>query len=727
MVFGPTLLILAGMCATASLLVYATFGNREGGLKAGRIFYGAMTALVVVAAAYLMYLFLNHRFEFRYVFAYSSLEMPLKYVISSFWGGQEGTFLLWLTFGALLGFTIIAKGKHFERWTMVFYLVVQLFLLVVLAVRSPFAPTGFPVEDGRGLNPLLQNPWMVIHPPIVFLGFAALAIPFAYAMASLVQKDYRSFPRLVMPWVGLGAMTLGLGIFLGGYWAYITLGWGGYWGWDPVENSSLIPWIASLALLHGLLIQRRANKLIKTNLLLSIGTLLLVIYGTFLTRSGVLADFSVHSFTDLGINNYLVGFMLLVAVGGPAMLLARVRTIPAEKLESNPTSREFGLAVGMLILLTVGFLVFLGTSSPLITRLFGNPANVAMSYYHSLSIPAGIALLLILIIIPFTRLGSTPSGTLIKRLTWPAVIAAVVTIPINLIITLRLSDMLLVFLAFWALVANAYTLFIIKNITLPRLGGHLAHLGFAVMVLGVVASSNYGTAERITLMTGETEAALGYQLTYNERVEKPREEDSYLDVTLTYGDEGRQLRPKMYYSDYTKSYMRNPHVVESFTGDLYVAPLDLRVLEEAGGAQQLILAEHEPVPYGDYTLTFHEYETGDHMEGNITVGALITVAGPTDTVDVKPQFFAGVPADQQSPAVAIPGTDLSIALVGIMVESRSVAVMVNDPAMAEKQGVERLTLEVSRKPFTSFVWLGVGIITLGTVLSIVRRWTQVSD
>lgn len=727
MILGPTVIILAGVFGSVALLVYSIAGQRPAGIKLGRMSYAVMTALVTFAAVYLMYLFLTYRFEFQYVFAYSSLSLPLEYTISSFWGGQEGTFLLWLFFGVLLGWTVIARARHYERWAMAFYIFVQIFLIVVLAVRSPFAPTGFEVTDGRGLNPLLQNPWMVIHPPIVFLGFAALAIPFAYAMAALATREYVSYPQRVLPWVGLGVITLGAGIFLGGYWAYKTLGWGGYWGWDPVENSSLIPWVVALALLHGLLVQRRQNKLVRTNLLLAILALLLVVYGTFLTRSGVLADFSVHSFTDLGINAYLVGFMLLLAVGCVGLLLWRARSISADRLDPNPTSRESGLTLGLLVLLAIALLVLLGTSAPLLTRVFGDPANVTLAYYRSISIPAGIALLLLLVLVPFTRAGKTPAEELIKQTVWPVAGASAVTILVILAANLQFYDLVLVFLGLWVVGVSIYKVIRMPRLSLLRAAGPIAHLGFAVMVLGIVASSNYTSTQRVNLQTGIPETVMGYDITYMSRVDSARVEDSYLNLEVTAEGRTQSIRPKMYFSEYTKSVMRNPHVIEGLTEDVYFAPLELQTIEEPGGNTRLELAQGQTAVSGDYTITFEGYEMGDHEANQIVVGARLTVAGLDDTVNVTPQYISG-PGDQvSSPVQTIPGSELAVSLERIMVESRSVLLAISDPALADSPGKELLSLEISRKPLISLVWLGIALVTVGSVLSFFRRWLQLKQ
>jgi len=724
MIAGQTIIILAGMCATVALLAYALAGTRPSGMKLGRFCFAALTLLVSTASAYLLYLFLTHRFDFRYVYAYSSLDLPLKYVISSFWGGQEGTFLLWLFFGVMLGWAVIARARHYERWAMVFYLLGQIFLIVVLIVRSPFAPTGFAAADGRGLNPLLQNPWMVIHPPIVFLGFAALALPFSYAMGSLVLKDYISFPRLVFPWVAVGVLTLGTGIFLGGYWAYKTLGWGGYWGWDPVENSSLIPWLVTLALLHGLLLQKRGPKLVKTNLALAMLALVLVIYGTFLTRSGVLADFSVHSFTDLGINAYLVGFMLLLVIACPGLLVFRARGIATEKLDPSPTSRDFGLTLGLSILLMTALLVLLGTSAPLLTRVVGEPANVDLSYYQAISIPAGVALLLLLIVVPFTRSGGTPGVELSRRLLWPGVAAAILSIGIMLPVNLRFADVSLVFFGLWAVGTNIQAIMFMPRKTLLHMAGRLAHIGSALMILGIIASSDYGTTRRLELRTGVPEKAMGYEITYLSRVEAPRVEDSYLDVRLVAGNDTIYARPQVFLSTFTNAEMRHPHVVEGLAADLYLAPLDVRVIEEAGGRKTMELVRGRPVVFGEYVITFEAFDMNVHSPEEISVGARLVFAGFQDTVKVTPRYTSGADGQVYASKEPVPGTGLTVSLERIMVESRTVQIQLDDPTRANASGTELLTLDVSRKPLVFLVWLGLGLMVFGAALSFLRRWSQ---
>ena len=322
--------IIAGFVATsAAAFAFFLSLRREGLLPLARVGFHLTTTSIFVASAALLTLIITHQFQFHYVWAYSARDLPFGLLMSTFYAGQEGSFLLWTFMVAVIGIVLMAYSqKHNnEREVMGMYTTILGFLMLLLVVKNPFAPIDSPTIplDGKGLNPLLQNFWMQIHPPILFLGFAAMTPPFALGMAALMQKKYQDWVTGSLPWVVGGAMVLGLGIALGGFWAYETLGWGGWWGWDPVENSSLIPWIVSVALVHTMLTQKRTKGLVMTNFLLASLSFVLVLYSTFLTRSGVLGDASVHSFVDPGRFAFtlLVLFMFVFIDLGIALLFIR--------------------------------------------------------------------------------------------------------------------------------------------------------------------------------------------------------------------------------------------------------------------------------------------------------------------------------------------------------------------------------------------------------------------
>ena len=261
---GELLILFAlAMNIIAGFSYFLVTRGKNDFLSLGYKCYNLFTLFVGLAVIYLFYLFFSHNYAFKYIYEYSERSQPFLYILSAFWGGQEGTYLLWLFFNALFGHIIIEKAGQYRNYAMVIFSLINLFLLLILVNLSPFALLPFIPNDGLGLNPLLRDPWMIIHPPVIFIGYAMAAIPYAIVMAALIVNDHTDWVKRIFPWVAIVALTLGAGNVLGGYWAYKTLGWGCYWGWDPVENSSFIPWIVSLALIHGLIIQRRSGALKK--------------------------------------------------------------------------------------------------------------------------------------------------------------------------------------------------------------------------------------------------------------------------------------------------------------------------------------------------------------------------------------------------------------------------------------------------------------------------------
>lgn len=329
----------------------------------------------------LLYLILNHQFQYKYVWEYSSTTLPLPLLMSTFYAGQEGSFMLWALYTSVIGIVLMlySSRRDYEAEAMSVYSLILSFLLLMLVVKNPFTfiwdcfpadliksgaiPGGitnvvvldavkgiwaqYPIE-GRGLNPLIQNYWMVIHPQILFTGFSSMAVPYTLAVAALWKRDYDSWIRVATPWAVFGSMVLGTGIIMGGYWAYETLGWGGFWGWDPVENSSLIPWLLCVASIHTALNQRKSGAFVRTNFVLSLLTFIMALYGTFLTRSGVLGDTSVHSFVDPGMWVYwlLLAFIAVFSGIGFGIFFVRMKEMQKVPVKHSYFSREFALFLG---------------------------------------------------------------------------------------------------------------------------------------------------------------------------------------------------------------------------------------------------------------------------------------------------------------------------------------------------------------------------------------------
>src|SRR4030095_14451442 len=308
--------------------------------------------------------------------------------------------------GWLLGGPRAGKGPA----VMAIYTLTLMGLLLILVRENPFVMLGKTPVDGTGLNPLLQDNWMVIHPPIMFVGYAATAIPFAFAMAALWRRQYDGWAARAFPWALGGFLVLGTAILMGGYWAYKTLGWGGYWGWDPVENASLIPWIFGTVLIHGLHMERAQGRYRRANYVFTFLAYIAVLYGTFLTRSGVLADFSVHSFVDLGISGWLTlllgGFFLL----GLYLIVTRWKEIPTKPNEDPFLSRGTFMVLATIVLLIMALVITARTPAPLLTRCIESQSQVGPSFYNRVNLPIALLVAFLVAIVPYLAWRGNSAG-----------------------------------------------------------------------------------------------------------------------------------------------------------------------------------------------------------------------------------------------------------------------------------------------------------------------------
>jgi cytochrome c-type biogenesis protein CcmF len=372
-------------------------------LTAARISTHVAIWAMFISAGTLLYYIFNYRFDINYVYEHASRTLSKPLLFASFYASQEGSFMLWALFTAIVAIFLIpyAQRQRYEAPVMAVYLAVFAFLAVMLVAKSPFesiysahpgeAPPGFIPQDGKGLNPSLENLWIVIHPPMLFLGFTLLAVPFAFAMTALWKRDFQGWVTTSAPWTLGAAMVLGFAIMLGGFWAYETLGWGGYWGWDPVENASLLPWLITVAGVHTMLTQKKTGGLVKTNIGMTLLAYALVLYASFLTRSGVLGEASVHSFADPGNLAFTLLVSALVIFIGASLVLfiMRWRDMNARGGDYKILSRETGLSIGSAILGASALVVFIGTSAPLVSK------KVDISFYGNLHIPIAIVLMLV--------------------------------------------------------------------------------------------------------------------------------------------------------------------------------------------------------------------------------------------------------------------------------------------------------------------------------------------
>jgi cytochrome c-type biogenesis protein CcmF len=589
--------------------------------------YLLMTAAIVVVSGLLMYLLVTHDYRLHYVWAYSDNLLELKYLVSSFWGGQEGSFLLWIFWGVLLGLPLMRFARAYESRVMVFYNLTLLSLIMLLLKQDPFRfheglATGMTPLDGQGLNPLLQNPWMVIHPPIMFIGYASLAIPFSFALAALWMRRYDEWTKASMPWVLLSLGTLGLAIMLGGYWAYETLGWGGYWGWDPVENASRSV-LATAALTHGMPCTRppacRMNLTLALFAHLPSSTLIL-------TRSGVLGDFSVHSFVDLGITGWLVFNMVFFIAVSVVLLALRWRDIPTEVGTEPFLSRTIFFVLGILMLVLTGVIVGVGTSAPLISRLWGEPAQVGPDFYNNVGYWLAVAFASFLGATPFLGWSRTDDGAG-RRFAVVLALSVVLLVIGHFLGLTGFKAHLYVAAVLFNIVANSWALLQkARHRHWGAAGGVLAHVGVGLMMLAFLTTGWLDREQKVRLIQGQATEVLGYSLTFT-GVEKPTPMARDAMVVEVTDPRGRNfvLKPRMWVNQKSDQLVANPDIRSFLTTDLYVAPVEFTPGEEAPASGRLMLAKDQPAAFQDWTLLFRRFDMArqNAVPGALTVGMVV--------------------------------------------------------------------------------------------------------
>lgn len=474
---------------------------------------------------------LNHWFEYHYAWRHSSRELDMKYVISCFWEGQEGSFLLWEFWGAVLGFILIKTAKNWEKPVMAVVALTQTFLAsMVLGVyvfgykvgSNPFillrhemadAPVFQRpdylnlIADGNGLNPLLQNWWMTIHPPVLFLGFASALIPFAYAIASLWRKDFDGWVKPALPWALFSVGILGTGILMGGAWAYESLSFGGFWAWDPVENMSFVPWLLIVAGVHLHIVYRYTKHGLFSAFLFYILGWLMVLYSTFLTRSGILGDTSVHAFTDLGMSGQLLIYMGAYFIPAIILLAIRYKSIPSPAQEEAFLSREFWMFIGALVLLLSSIQMVFTTSIPVWNKLFHlnlAPPTDVVSHYNSIQIWLALMVALLTAIVQFLSYKTGRVSNMIKWVAYAFALAIFLSIGISVLcdidMVLKYGEnqnipflspyFMFLIAAVYAVLGNLFFFFFVLKRKWKLSGGSITHFGFGLFLVGVLISQH---------------------------------------------------------------------------------------------------------------------------------------------------------------------------------------------------------------------------------------------
>ncbi len=757
---GPYIIYGAFAAALlSSILYFLTASGKANYIKQARLFFHAATILTISSAAFLLYLIITHQFQFTYVWNHSSKDLPWNLLIATFYAGQEGSFHLWSFLMALLGVFLMpylanrdsdklngnVKNDKYEPLVMGVFILLQSFLLFILIVKSPFmfvwqsfpvdVQMGFIPEDGRGLNPLLQNFWMSIHPPILFVGFASLSVPFCFAIAALIKNRYDKWMKLALPWTLFGGMILGLGIILGGYWAYGVLGWGGYWAWDPVENSSFIPWLLIIAAIHTMVAEEKVGKYKKTSLLLCILAYVMVLYSTFLTRSGVLGDASVHSFVDPGqeVFLFLVVFLSLFTAGGLGLIIFRFKSLRTVKTEgqANLLSKETGLFVGVMTICASAIVIAVGTSWPVIAK-----GTVEPDFYNRMILPIAILIAAVNGISILLRWKYSEEKSFFKSLYMPLGFTALVTI---VLVILGVRDPLITLFAaasFFALYINAELAYTIFRKNKAKAGPYIAHIGIMLMFLGIIGSSRYSEEQNVSLPIGEPKEVLGgYLLTYKGATEIPGDHEKYhFNVIVQKDDRAFLLQPVMYYSEYSEGIMKNPDIANLVTKDLYLSPMSL---EEGGQFMPEDIhsfKKGEEKDINGMKVKFIDFDRSKFNRDEMEAGKMNTMGAELEiTIDGKTQKLVveqEMSKEGSHPIpIKLPGADkFTFYLVKLTVSGEAtIDIAVMDEAVPKDASPETLVLTASTKPFINLVWGGTIVMVLGFYYSLVSRYRRLKS
>ncbi|WP_031480310.1 heme lyase CcmF/NrfE family subunit [Maridesulfovibrio frigidus] len=476
-------------------------------------------SLISISSIVLLYALMTRDFSFKYVADYTSIDLPNLYAATAFWAGRPGSLLFWLLIIAVGG-TLFLRTKNYAdlpqetkiAYWMVYFAIQAFFLFILTTASQPFIELLHPPADGTGLNPLLQNPGMAFHPPLLFFGYGLFTVPACLAIAMAITKGDDSWMKLTRNWVLPAWSFLTAGIVLGAWWAYMELGWGGYWAWDPVENASIIPWFVATAYLHTSILGHRYGVLKRVNIVLINLTFLLCVVGTYIVRSGIIK--SVHAFGGGGVGGLLLTFIILyLFLTLTAALFANTKKT---KLEAEAFSRQGLLVVAVWVFIALGTVIFLGTMWPVISLGWeANPVGVNAGFYNTVTMPLFTLMGLLLLICPWF---SWKEGVQDKYGLGVSVFTALCLSGAAWFSGIRMILPLVAFGAGSGVIASTIMLALRNNLLSSKRfwTAHGTHLGVALMIVGVAISGPYSTTHRVAVSPGQSFEFSGYEFTYKD-------------------------------------------------------------------------------------------------------------------------------------------------------------------------------------------------------------------
>jgi cytochrome c-type biogenesis protein CcmF len=771
-------------------------------LKLARLFFIIEAVSVFAAFAILFYLMANHYYEYKYVWKNSSNALEPKYLLSAVWSDQEGSFLIWSVWHCVLGLIFIRREKEWEAPAMTVISFVQLLLATMLLGftvfgskigSNPFillrnsdvlanAPAFFDplgnvrqdylslIKDGNDLNPLLQNYWMVIHPPVLFLGFASTLIPFAFAVGGLFTRRFTEWTKPALPWALFSAGILGLGIMMGAAWAYESLNFGGYWAWDPVENASLVPWLVLVAGVHTLLIYRHTGNALRTTNLFLILSFLLVLYSTYLTRSGDLQDTSVHAFTGDGITKWhLRVFLLAFALPSLFLFFRHYKKIPFIAKEEETSSREFWMFIGSLVLMLSAVLIIAMTSIPVFNKIAGlfssdkqlfKPLAMGEEAEYAYN---RIQVIVAVIVASLTGFGmylkyKTTGKEFLKRLILPVLIGLGIGVLVTWFGDIDYRKYGIGYLAaiwvalvasVYSVIANASYIFTGLNRQLQRAGGAIAHVGFALMLVGILISAskretislntsgifmNFGKdskedpGENLTLVKGLPTRMGKYMVTYERDSAHPKKQLWYyiLNFRDTAANTSFNLTPNAFVNyKGNEGLMANPDAKNYLTYDIFTyitsLPDPTRSKEDTTSFKNIEVNVGDTFFYSKGLAILESINSVKKVpdvafgpNDSASVASLKIISKTSSIYGVKPTVI-NVGGQSFSKPDTITAESLVVQLQKVEGQKASLGVKESDAVM------QYVTLKAYKFPFINLLWLGTILMVLGFFLSAAWR------
>ncbi len=749
---------------------------------------------VLIIFSIIFFICFNHYYEYMYAYKHASKELEYKYLLACIWEGQEGSFLLWTIWHSVLGIFIIIKSKEWEAPVMTVISFAQFFLLLMILgiyvfdVRignSPFTLTRNEIvapifsqpnylsfiKDGMGLNILLRNYWMVIHPPVLFLGFASTIIPFAYAYAGIQTKRYGDWVKPVLPWALFSACVLGVGIMMGGKWAYESLSFGGYWAWDPVENASLVPWLILIAGLHTMVIYKATGHSLRASYLFSILTFVFILYSTFLTRTGILGDTSVHAFTEAGkaINIMIITFVLAFTAPMLFLFFKNYKSIPAIHKEEQTSSREFWMFIGSLVFFLTALFIIAKTSVPVYNKVFGTniaaPEEAEFSY-NKVAVLVAIIIGLLTAVSQYLKYKSTPGLYIIKNIAIPTLIAGIITALIAVFYPMTFykhgagflsAIYTALFATIYSFFANAFYIWTGLKGSLKNAGASVAHAGFALMLAGILISGSNKEVISSSMVNGINLPAGKDPMTRQD--DDPRENLTLLrqvptrmanyEVTYLKDSAGYEKGRKFYELQFESKDPVTQKVTEKFTlkPDVYLMK-DNNMSSNPDTKSYLTKDVFTYISYAlsdekkPDTTSFNEVELSEGDSSFFSNGYLILNKVIKNPVNERYQFK---PTDVALMAdVTIVGKDSMHTRAMPLVHVDDIGIIHTDDTLYAQNLIVRfvgvndqkkiklgiketdkmidfVTVKSYVFPYINFVWLGLIIMATGLIMSMIKR------